>query len=277
MPRRRPVGNIAASCAPWLPTGSDDGTASPASVSTIDNRDPPGWARWSSSVWWPPAWSLRFVQRSPLWLDEALSVNIARLPLGDLFEALRHDGHPPLYYVLLHGWMEVVGEGDFAVRALSGIFAVASLPLAWIAGRRLAGPAGARWALVVVALSPYCVRYATEARMYSLVMLLVLAGYLVLSDALDRAPAWRLAALALISGLLLLSHYWSFYLLAATGLVLAGALVVAAAATGQDRPGDPGGRRRRAAVPALAPRVPLPVGEHRHALGRAVPARRRSS
>ena len=49
--------------------------------------------------------------------------------------------------------MEVVGESDFAVRALSGIFAVASLPLAWIAGRRLAGKAGARWALVIVALS----------------------------------------------------------------------------------------------------------------------------
>jgi len=51
----------------------------------------------------------RFVQRSPLWLDEALSVNIARLPVSDLLEALWHDGHPPLYYLLLHFWMEVVG------------------------------------------------------------------------------------------------------------------------------------------------------------------------
>jgi mannosyltransferase len=164
---------------------------------------------------------LRFVQRSPLWLDEALSVNIARLPVGDLLDALRHDGHPPFFYLLLHGWMEVFGDSDFAVRALSGILAVSSLPLAWIAGRRLAGHAGARWALVVVALSPYAIRYATEARMYSLVMLLVLAGYLVLSDALIDPRPWRLAVLALISGLLLLSHYWSFYLLAATGLVLA--------------------------------------------------------
>jgi MFS family permease len=163
----------------------------------------------------------RFVQRSPLWLDEALSVNISRLPVGDLLEALRHDGHPPLYYLLLHYWMALVGEGDVAVRALSGIFAVGSLPLAWLAGRRMAGAAGARWALVVAALSPYWVRYATETRMYSLVMLLVLGGYLLLLDALDR-PAWpRLGGLALISGLLLLSHYWAFYLLAAVGLALA--------------------------------------------------------
>src|ERR687892_476162 len=164
---------------------------------------------------------LRFVQRSPLWLDEAQSVNIAALPLGDMFEALRHDGHPPFYYVLLHGWMDVFGKSDFAVRALSGIFAVATLPLVWVAGRRLAGQAGARWALVIVALSPYSIRYATETRMYSLVMLLVLAGYLLLSDALIDPRPRRLAALTLISGLLLLSHYWSIYLLAATGLVLA--------------------------------------------------------
>jgi uncharacterized membrane protein len=116
--------------------------------------------------------------------------------------------------------MEIFGESDFAVRALSGIFAVATLPLAWTAGRRLAGQAGARWALVIVALSPYSIRYATETRMYSLVMLLVLAGYLILSDALIESRPWRLAALTLISGLLLLSHYWSFYLLAATALVL---------------------------------------------------------
>ena len=42
--------------------------------------------------------------RSALWLDEALTVNIARLPLSQLQDALKHDGAPPLYYVLLHFW-----------------------------------------------------------------------------------------------------------------------------------------------------------------------------
>jgi mannosyltransferase len=164
--------------------------------------------------------ALRFVQRSPLWLDEALSVNIAQLPVGDLLDALRHDGHPPFYYLVLHYWMELVGDGDVAVRALSGIFAVASLPLVWVAGRRLAGLPGARWALVVAAFSPYWVRYATETRMYSLVMLLVLAGYLLVLDALER-PTWRrLAGLALVSGLLLLTHYWALYLVAGVELLL---------------------------------------------------------
>jgi uncharacterized membrane protein len=165
--------------------------------------------------------ALRFVQRSPLWLDEALSVNIAKLPPGDLLDALRHDGHPPLYYLILHYWMRLVGEGDVAVRALSGVIAVATLPLAWLAGRRLAGQAGGRWALVVVALSPYCVRYSTETRMYALVMLLVLTGYLLLDDALDRPSGLRLVSIGAISGLLLLTHYWAFYLLGAVLILLA--------------------------------------------------------
>jgi hypothetical protein len=79
----------------------------------------------------------RFVATSPLWLDEALTVNIARLPIRRLADALRHDGAPPLYYLLLHGWIRWVGSGDVAVRALSGLFAVASMPLMWLAGRRL--------------------------------------------------------------------------------------------------------------------------------------------
>jgi hypothetical protein len=164
--------------------------------------------------------AVRFFSTSSLWLDEALSVNIARLPVGDLLEALRHDGHPPLYYLLLHGWISLFGEGDVAVRALSGVIGLATLPLAYLAGRRLAGPDGGRWSLVVVALSPFYVRYATETRMYGLVMLFVLAGYLVLGDA-RRAPTLpRLAGLTVITGLLLLTHYWAFYLVAAVGLML---------------------------------------------------------
>ena len=85
--------------------------------------------------------ALRFFTTSDLWFDEALSVNIAKLPLDRIPEALRHDGHPPLYYFLLHPWLSIFGTGDFASRAFSGIFGVAALPLAWFAGKRLGGRA----------------------------------------------------------------------------------------------------------------------------------------
>jgi hypothetical protein len=57
--------------------------------------------------------------------------------------------------------------------------------------------------------------------MYSLVMVLVLAGYLLVRNALERPTAARLVSIALITGALLLTHYWAMWLLAATVLVLA--------------------------------------------------------
>src|SRR5207237_245203 len=74
---------------------------------------------------------LRFVAPKALWLDESQSVAIAHSDLHGLFAALRQDGAPPLYYLLLHGWTSVFGTGAFAVRALSGLFSVLSLAVAW--------------------------------------------------------------------------------------------------------------------------------------------------
>jgi mannosyltransferase len=157
---------------------------------------------------------VRFVSHSHLWLDEALSVNLAHLPLGQIPDALRHDGAPPLYYVLLHGWMAVFGTGTVAVRALSGIFAVAALPLIWVAGRRLGGPRVAGAALLLLSASPFAVRYGTEARMYPMLVVLALVGWLAYSDLLERFTWSRAVVLALTTGLAVLTHYWSFYLLA---------------------------------------------------------------
>lgn len=162
----------------------------------------------------------RFLTRSDIWLDEALTINISRLPLDELPEALRRDGHPPLYYFLLHFWIQGIGGDDIVVRALSGVFGVATLPLAWCAGRRYGGRVAATGALVLLAANPFAVRYSTEARMYSLVMLLVLGGWLAVQRAIERPSTGRLVVVALISGLLLLSHYWAFFLLPPVVVVL---------------------------------------------------------
>ncbi len=156
---------------------------------------------------------LRFWTRSDLWLDEALTVNIARVPVHDLSAYLKRDGAPPLYYLLLHFWMGMFGTSDVAVRSLSGVFGVVTIPLAWLAGKRLGGRTAAWAAMLLVATSPFAVRYDTETRMYSLVALLTVLGFLALDRALRSPRAGNLVAVAAVTGLLLYSHYWSIYLL----------------------------------------------------------------
>jgi uncharacterized membrane protein len=165
---------------------------------------------------------LRFWARSPMWLDEANTVSIAGLPLSRITDGLRHDGAPPLYYVLLHGWIRLFGTSDLAVRSLGGVIAVATFPLMWLAGRRVGGRPGAWVALLLLASSPFAVRYATEARMYSLVIFLVVCGFLALSRVLERARPrlLDLAAVTVVTALLLYTHYWSIYLLVVVACLL---------------------------------------------------------
>lgn len=163
---------------------------------------------------------LRFWTRSDLWLDEALTVNIARLPLKQLPSYLRRDGAPPLYYVLLHFWMGFFGTSDLAVRSLSGVFGVITVPLVWLAGRRLGGRTVAWTAMLLVATSPFAVRYDTETRMYALVALLTVLGYLALDRAIHRPRPGNLVAVGAVVAALLYTHYWALYLVGVTGLWL---------------------------------------------------------
>jgi mannosyltransferase len=176
--------------------------------------------------------ALRFVAPSALWLDEAQSVAIARSDLPGLFAGLRQDGAPPLYYLLLHGWTSVFGTSAFAVRGLSGLFGVLALAVAWVLGRRLGGVRVATALTLLLASSPFAVRYSSETRMYSLLVLLVLLGAAAVSWAARRPGPWPVVAVGASGAALLLTHYWTAYLLVVVGLLsLAGLRRHRAAAT----------------------------------------------
>jgi hypothetical protein len=168
---------------------------------------------------------LRFWTRSGMWLDEALTVDVARLPLHELPTRLKHDGAPPLYYVLLHFWIRLFGQSDDAVRSLSGVLAVLTLPVAWLCGKRFGGRAEAWTVLVLLASAPFAVYYATEARMYSLIILLTGLGFLALQRAIAAPRPSNLVAVAVVTAALMYTQYWSLYLVGVVALWLVVSIV----------------------------------------------------
>src|SRR3954447_7710564 len=180
-----------------------------------------------------------------LWLDEGLSIGIADRPLADIPGALRQDGSPPLYYLLLHGWMQLAGRSEAATHALSLLFALLAVPVAFWAARPLLGERAAWAAALLTALNPFLGDYAQETRMYSLLVLLALitAACWVRALAVDAPAPERSARAAaavrrgptlgfsLAYAAMLYTHNWALFF----GAAAAGAWVVLIAAAPRDQ------------------------------------------
>lgn len=107
-----------------------------------------------------------------IWFDEAFSRWLAQQEPGALWGWVAAiDQHPPLYYLLLAGWLRLVGDGVAALRLFSGLVSVAAVPLVGMAARRLIGRDAGWIAALVVAVTPFQVQYGQEMRMYALLNL----------------------------------------------------------------------------------------------------------
>jgi hypothetical protein len=166
------------------------------------------------------------------WIDEGLSVGIGSYDLLDIPGELRKDGSPPLYYMLLHVWMQAFGNGETATHVLSLAFAVLTVPIALWAARSLWGARAGWIAALLAAINPFLTYYAQETRMYALVAalsLVVAASFVHGFVVRDRR---FVAVFAIATALLLYTHNYGLFL--AMGTVAA--LVVCWATTvDQDR------------------------------------------
>jgi mannosyltransferase len=153
------------------------------------------------------------------WGDEAIAIGIAAHPLGALPHYLANDGSPPLYYVMLHFWMELFGRSAPATHALSMVAGLLAIPAAWWSGDRLFGRRAARGAAGLVATCAYLAYYSTETRMYSWLVLAAILAVTCFVLAYRGAGRGYWAAATLLMSAVLYLQYYGLYLLAATVIV----------------------------------------------------------
>jgi hypothetical protein len=145
------------------------------------------------------------------WIDEGLSLGVSSHPLGEMRDLLARDTSPPFYHLLLLGWIRLFGSSEVSTHALSLLFALATVPAALWAGwsvfdRRTGWMAGG----LAVAI-PFLAVYATETRMYSLVGLLSVLATATFVHAFVRRRRGFLPAFAVLTALLLYTHYWGIF------------------------------------------------------------------
>jgi mannosyltransferase len=155
-----------------------------------------------------------------LWMDEAITTGIASHPLGQIPGILRHDGSPPLFYLLLHFWMLAFGQSATATHALSLLFGLLTIPIGLWAGWSLFGRRTGYYAAVLFAFNAFLTQYAQETRMYELMGLLGLIATAAFVHAFVYRRRRYLVVFAIAQALMLYTHAWGIFYGVGTALVV---------------------------------------------------------
>lgn len=177
---------------------------------------------------------LLWLGKPSIWMDEAISIDLARQPLNTLAAAFTSGVAPNmgLYFLLLHGWIALgsllhIAPSEAFIRLPSAIFAILATIMVYVLGERFFGRFAAIVAAVVFTANGWQLTYAQDARSYSLQLLLVSLTWLSLFAALRPARLdWRWWSVFVIAGALsVYAHSISGLTLVALGVAV-GLLIV---------------------------------------------------
>jgi len=156
------------------------------------------------------------------WLDEAVSVEIARLHWSDFFLILWHrEANMAAYYLVLRVWL-LLGDSEGFVRGLSVLFSAATVPIIYLLGARLFGRTAGLLAAWLLAINAYHVRYAQEARGYAMVVFFAAVATLLLVQNVQEPLGARWGAYTAACVLAVYTHFYGGLVVLAHVASLAG-------------------------------------------------------
>ncbi len=153
--------------------------------------------------------------------------------IGDVIQNLvTQDTHPPLYFALAHLWMKLFpSEGGlvslFAARSLPAFIGAISIPCVYLLGKiAFRSSLVGNWTAAIMAVSPYPIFLAQEARHYTLAALWVIGSLTCLVIAIRHLqnrtllPLWVALTWVEINALGFATHYFFSLTLCTEAVVL---------------------------------------------------------
>lgn len=131
--------------------------------------------------------------------------------LGKLIRAATIEPSPPLYFIFLHGWIKLFGGTEFVIRLFSVLMGLLSIIMVYLIGKELINIQAGLGGALMMAISPYHIYHTTYARMYALLLFLVLLSYYSFINLLKKNNRKWLWGYILSTTLSLYTHYSALY------------------------------------------------------------------
>jgi 4-amino-4-deoxy-L-arabinose transferase-like glycosyltransferase len=149
------------------------------------------------------------------WFDEVFSMTTAHDWAGMYHTFIAYENNMALYYVLLHLWIAMFGEGEAAVRTLSMLFAIATVPVVHALARRLFDVRVAICADLLLTISKPMLDQADEARSYALLLLLSALSVLLFIEGINCPRWWVWICFSVSAAASVYAHYFGILAVAA--------------------------------------------------------------
>ena len=151
-----------------------------------------------------------------LWLDEAISVNVAKMPITSIVKNFSIvDFHPPSHYFFLNLWIKLFGDGVIVMRISSILFSLIMVYLVYKIGKEIKNKKFGLWAGLLTGVNPLLIYFSQELRMYMMVVML-LVGAIYFFIRLNKKVNWKnILGFNLLIGLSFLTFYGSVFLIGA--------------------------------------------------------------
>lgn len=145
------------------------------------------------------------------WMDEGIAVGISSHSLSSIPGILRMDGSPPLYYMMLHIWMQMFGDTPVATHSMSLLFGTLTIPVGYWGGASLVSKRAGMMAAILFGTSAFLTGYSQETRMYALMALLGAIASVAFIHAFVYRRRKYVPVFAIAQALMLYTHAWALF------------------------------------------------------------------
>lgn len=167
------------------------------------------------------AYEISILANMALWHDEAFSGLLPQYNLKEMIYRIGLDVHPPLYYLLLKGWVMILGNTLFTLRLFSVFFGVSTVIVLYLFLKEVfKNQKLALFSSILLALNSFFIQFVIEARMFTLgIFLVVLSSFFLLMALKNKKWSWWLLySLSASAGLY--THYYIFFSIIAQALFI---------------------------------------------------------
>ncbi|MEK7447534.1 MAG: glycosyltransferase family 39 protein [Patescibacteria group bacterium] len=158
---------------------------------------------------------------SSIWHDEGYTMWLLKYNPIQIIERTARDVHPPGYYLIAKPWVMIFGNSAFSIRFLSLLFSVGIIYLVYKIVEKVFDDRAAFWASMFVALSPFMVRFAQEARMYGVVAFFTTLGTYFLVKFIQDKSNKALIFYALSMTVAIYIQYYAFFVIMIQWIIVA--------------------------------------------------------